>query len=210
MKKYSYGRLIQMSWKRTAEILLKPFSLKKWIMLSIIVLLAGQVSGFNFNINGNRNDFEKMFGQAQNDPEKISGQASKIAPVERIIPDDLSMQGIRSLLIPSDPKKAIFLLMIIGSVLLLLGLLLFLWMWVQANFSFVFIESVVKNDASFRVPFHKNKPQGNSYLMWNIFFSSAAILLLSVIIIPPVVTIVKSGMLTGRTALEIARIFSII
>jgi len=201
MKKYSYGRLIHMSWKRTAEILFRSFSIKKWIMLGIIVLLAGQVGGFNFNINGNKADFEKAITQ-------ITKGAS--VPADLSSSEGPSMPNIRTLLAFGNPKKAILLLMIIGSVLLLLGVLLFLWMWVQANFSFVFVESVVKNDASFRVPFHKNKPQGNSYLMWNIFFSSAAILLLSVIIIPPVVTIVKSGMLMGRTAFDMARIFSII
>lgn len=211
MKKYSYGRLVRMSWDRTTVILFRPFNLKKWIMLSIIVLLAGQVGGLNFNTSGNKNDLKKMFSQTQSGSEKISGRASEIAPPKQAIPDNLSTQGISSLPVINNPKKAILPLMIIGGILLLLiGLLLFLWMWVQANFSFVFIESVVKNDASLRAPFHKNKPQGNSYLMWNIFFSSAAILLLLGIIIPPVMTIVKSGMLTGKAAFDVGRIFLII
>ena len=34
MKKYSYGRLIQMSWLKTAEILFKPVVLKKFMRTS--------------------------------------------------------------------------------------------------------------------------------------------------------------------------------
>ena len=60
MKKYSYGRIIQMTWLKTSEILLKPVAFKKWLMLGIIILLAGQMGGFNFNLGGNKNDFNKI------------------------------------------------------------------------------------------------------------------------------------------------------
>lgn len=210
MKTHSYGALIAMSWNRTAEILFKPFNFKKWIILGIIIVLAGQAGGFNFNIGGNKADIEKAINQITKESPSSSGEIAQTAPAGPSAPENLSMPDIRTLPIFSNPKKAMLLVLIVGGVLLLLGLLLFLWMWVQANFSFVFIESVIKNDASIRVPFHRNKPQGNSYLMWNICFSSAAILLLCAIIIPPAAVIMKSGMLTGKAAFDIAKIFSIV
>lgn len=193
-----------MSWQRTAEILFKPFTLKKWIMLGIIVLLAGQIGGFNFNIKGDKNDFNKIAAE-------IAKQASS-APSQAITiePEKSPLEKIRSLPILNDPKKAIPVVLAAGVIIMLLGLIIFLWMWVNANFSFVFIDSVVRNDASLRVPFHRNKPQGNSYLMWNIIFSSVAALILIGILIPPIAAIAKSGMLDGRAAFDILKIFAII
>ena len=191
-----------MTWLKTSEILLKPVAFKKWLMLGIIILLAGQMGGFNFNLGGNKNDFNK-----------IANVITKEMPAPHLpaiasTPKGL-LENIRSMPIFSDPKKAITVVLIIGGILMLLGLLLFLWMWVNANFSFVFIDSVVRNDASLRVPFHRNKQQGNSYLMWNIIFSSAAILILCAIAIPPVRTIFSSGILDGRADFDIAQVFSI-
>ncbi|MDD5681045.1 MAG: hypothetical protein PHI59_07370 [Candidatus Omnitrophica bacterium] len=209
MKKYSYSRLIRMSWDRTAAILFRPFKFKKWIMLGVIVMLAGQMGGLNFNFSGNKSDFAKIASQfAKKMPPPAA--TTETAPADVTVPKDLSMQSIRSLPVFSDPKKSGLLILIVGGVLFLLGSVLFMLMWVKANFAFVFIESVVKDDASFRVPFHRNKPQGNSYLMWNILFSVVVILTLCAITVPPLVNILKSGMLSGKTAFDIAKIFAII
>jgi len=199
-----------MSWDRTAQILFKPLIPKKWIMLGIIIMLAGQMGGFNFNISGNKKNFEKAMNLLTQKAPLSSTVINETAATDLTASKGLDIQRIRSLPIFSDPRSAALLVLIVGGVLLLLGLLLFLWMWVNANFSFVFIESVVKNDASLRVPFHRNKLQGNSYLMWNVLFSSAAVLLLSAIIIPPVIKMVKLGMFRGDAAFDIVKVFSII
>ncbi len=209
-----------MSWDRTDKILFKPFILRKWVMLGIIVLLAGQAAGFNLNAKGNKAEFEKLIKWFTSPEKAVRDQISssgfiKQAAGEAVITGfaaskDQDPQNIRSAPIFRGPEKAVFLVLIIGAISLFLGLFIFLWMWVNANFSFVFIESVVKNDASLRIPFHKNKAQGGSYLGWNIAFSLAALLLLGGIIAQPLIKIAKSGMFASLAAFDIVNAFAII
>jgi hypothetical protein len=48
--------------------------------------------------------------------------------------------------------------------------LLLIFMWLGSRFSFVFIDDIVRNDASIRKPFSDNAVAGNSYFRFNIVF----------------------------------------
>ncbi len=178
MKKHSYGKLIGMSWGWAKEILFRPFILKKWIMLAVIIFLAGQMGGgINLNFNLNRADFEGFIGQIN---EKAPGVVMPQAP-------DLSI----------DPQILTQAIIVGAFIVIFIGIFILLWLWVNSNFSFVFIDSIVRNDASLRVPFHRNKAQGNSYFRWNIVFGLMSLLVFGGIILLPAMQLIRSGAFTA-------------
>src|SRR4030042_3834958 len=81
MKKHSYGKLIRMSWDWTCEVLFRPFNLKKWIMLGIILTLAGQLGSCNLNANLR--------------PDKRGARHAKTVSVDRVSLPRLSPGEIR-------------------------------------------------------------------------------------------------------------------
>lgn len=61
-----------------------------------------------------------------------------------------------------------------GAAVLLLSILFF---WLYSRFSFIFLSSVLKNDASIKAPFGEHRYIGNSFFGWNLFFFLTIILL---------------------------------
>jgi len=214
MEKKSYGKIVNASWDWTREMLFRPFRLKKWIMLYLILLLSGQitagVSNFNFNWP-DKAELEKVTEEFNRQSKGAGGTSGEtgvaepdLAPTEDTLKSDISdlfpfLKDRRSMLI-----AALFVLIVLG----LLGAYMFLWMWVQSNFSFVFIDSVVRNDASFRVPFHRNKTLGSSYFKWRIAVATIASLIFGLLIYLPTSQLIKAGLLRGE--LDIVRAFSVI
>jgi len=177
MKRHSYGKIISMSLSWTKEILFKPFELKKWFVLLIIALLAGQMTySLNFRglNNGGLNRLMNPSGKTAVSPAIVSSQGvgageteAGSAEADARLPV-IELEAVRGFF--RDNPIAV---PIAGGVLIivfLFSIYLLLWMWIQSNFSFVFLESVVKNDASMRVPFHRNKPQGASFFKWRIVY----------------------------------------
>ena len=65
-KKYSFLKMIGLSLDTTVTILFRPFRLKMWIMLGLIVFLAGQLGGGNLNLStkfntGGEHKIRKVF-----------------------------------------------------------------------------------------------------------------------------------------------------
>lgn len=204
MKKHSYGKLIGMSFNWMAEILFRPFNLKKWIMFAVITILAGQLGGgFNFNLGGNRDNLDKIIRavrgassvsnntDSQTEPAAGPDLFGALREAKKLIPRPEIGKKISDLF--KDPKKISAIVFLIVPFILLLLLVIIIWMWVKANFSMVFIDSVVRNDASLRVPFHKNKPQGKSFFLWSMAFSAIVILVLGSIIYCPIAQLIKAG-----------------
>lgn len=73
---------------------------------------------------------------------------------------------------------AIIALAIIGLALMIL------YFWLYSRFSFIFLNSIIKNDASIKAPFRENKSIGNSFFKWNLlFFLSIVIVFLIILFI---------------------------
>lgn len=72
-------------------------------------------------------------------------------------------------------------------------LMIFL-LWLYSRFKFIFLSSIVKNDASIKAPFRENKKTGNSFFKWNIMFmiSIFGILLLMILILIVGILILKN------------------
>jgi len=187
MKRHSYGKLIGMSWSWMIQMLFRPLSLKKWIYLGVIILLAGQMGGgggCNVNLKGGDGNFNKMFEKFQQTP-VTAGSPVEAQSFPESIKEIIASQDGAAIQVPSflQNRQTVILVVAVGGIIVLLAsVFMLLWIWLASNFSFVFIDSVLKNDASFRVPFHRNKYQGNSYFRWNILFSTAIFLVFAAII----------------------------
>ncbi len=186
MKKRSFIEIIRLSWNQMNEILSNPFDLKKWIMLGTIAILAGQFMSFNFNINVNtRKGIEtRQEGAVQTITARVDTQEKREAVV-RVI------KGLLA------EKMFIALAVLMGALIIIV---LLLWTRLGSNFVFVFIESTVLNDASMKVPYHRNNAIGRSYFFWSIslFFISLAVVvpLLGI----PAYSFIKTGVFTAGAA----------
>lgn len=150
--KGNFSEIIRGSWEWTKTVLFRPFSLKKWLFLCIIAILAAEISGFNSNLNLNLPKEEKKEEIAEQGALTISSEAGAIGQA--------GVGWLSAWLIP----------IIIFA--LLIGFLFFLFfIWIYSRFSFIFLSSVANNDASIKKPFRENKFVGNSYFKWNIAYA---------------------------------------
>jgi hypothetical protein len=189
-------------------------------MFAIIIILAGQMGGgFNFNIGGKKADFGKIIDtlrqkmplttEAPPLPETSISHEKRIAAPSKDITSQIDVTS-NSAPFFANTKAMVLFAVIVIPVLLFAGLIILLWMWVGANFSFVFIDSIMRNDASLRIPFHRNKPQGNSYFKWNIVFSSVVLLTFGVIILHLIARLVKVGIFAAKPPINTAQILPMV
>ncbi len=136
-----FGAIIGDSADWTKKVLFHPFNFKKWLILAFIAIMAGSMSnGCNYN-SGNNHQYESQ------------QQESGTCAAPSAAGQDMTAFW------------AVF-----GSVMLFVVALVLLLMWLGSRFAFVFIEDIVKNDASIRRPFADNAVAGNSYFKFNILF----------------------------------------
>jgi len=177
MNGISFKETIGLSWRNTIEVLFKPYSLKKWIFLFIIIALAGNLGGMNLNLDLNLGP-EQQF--------QASGRQAL----------DLIRQSMDIL------KGSPLFLGLLGGAVLASLLALFIWLFVRAVFQFVLVEALARNDASVKAPFNRNRRLGRSYFYWNIIFGSASTILLGGIVAAPVYILYKAGVFTYPSRLN--------
>lgn len=152
-----FGAIIGDSADWTKKVLFRPFNFKKWLILAFIAIMAGSMSnGCNFNSGGD-NHYESQQKQGEGVPlEDGSGCGGGTCAAPSAAGQDLTAFWV-----------------IFGSVMLFIVAILLLFTWLGSRFAFVFIDDIVKNDASIRKPFADNADTGNSYFKFNILFMLA-------------------------------------
>jgi len=196
MKKYSFRQIIGLSFKRTALVLFKPYSLKKWIMLLAIIYLAGYLAGTNLNFNLGKGKQKIEIAQQRIAAKKTNIAEGEQTPVGKI---KAAVDILR--------KNIPFMLVLI-LILALAGIIIPLWLFIKALFHFIFIESLVRNDASVKIPFHRNKSLGKSYFCWNIIFGTVVALLVLGTLGFPVYLLFKAGAFSDISSFDIKSTFS--
>ncbi len=173
-----FGAIIGESVIWTKQVLFKPFNFKKWMVLTFIALMAGSMSnGCNFNPGGghgggNNSHYEQKQEQKQAVPEAAKKQAAAQA-------------------------RVIITTIVIIAVIFIALMVIF--MWLGARFSFVFLEDVIKNDASIKAPFGANADVGNSYFRFNIVFVTAFFAVLGFLVYLIIAALIKSGLINVST-----------
>ncbi len=150
------------AFHRTADLLFKPFSFKRWVQLVLIAWLAGALfGGFSLNWNTRSNQ------APQNEEQTVSKR--KAAPLNAALSRQVERQHEKkywfehSLLktfrnesgqIPSWYMNVIVWPLLIFVVLLILALLL-AWIWLASRFQFVWLHAVQTGEVGIRRAFRK-------------------------------------------------------
>lgn len=185
-----FGEIISSSMKRTTTVLFKPFDLKKWMLFILIAFLAGSLSnGCNLNLN---NNFQEATNQEQSRTEQDTFKAPETGANQPLSPE----------------QRRFVITLVIILVAAVVALIIFL-MWLGARFSFVFLEDVVKNDASIKAPFKANRDSGNSYFLFNFSAMSLILVLFAGIVYLGGISLVKADVF-AKTVTNIKQVMEIL
>jgi len=186
MEKITESLIASIEW--AATLCFRPFKFKKWIILSFCALMAGYLAGgsYNFSLpNDYKQEVKKQVSHAQSakpssfSPEKIIGKAA-------------------------DKIKGH--LFIAGSLVLVFLLIILLSYWLWARFQFIFLENVIKNDASIRGHFRKHKAAGNSLFGFSLIIGFLTLLLLGLIVVTGFNAVIKTGVFTEGPKVGILKV----
>jgi hypothetical protein len=141
------------AFNHTIKMLFKPFNYIKWLKLGLVAFLVSFSSGgMNFNFNMPFND-KSSFNMEQ--------QLNNI------------IQWIQN--------NLIFTIIIGVSALLIITIIWTIIIYFSSRFSFVFLESVVKNNVQIKQYYKSNKSNGWSYFLWQMIFTPTALLIIMLI-----------------------------
>ncbi len=176
-----FGAIIGESAEWTKFALFKPFNFKKWMALTFIALMAGSMSnGCNFNTgSGWNNSHHYEQKQAQAPQGAAGGQAQAVTPLMTQKPSH---------------EDVVLISVVIGTIIIFIFVIVILFSWLASRFSFVFLEDVIKNEASIDGPFAANADVGNSYFRFNIVFIAVFLAIFGFLMYLAVAALIKSGL----------------
>jgi hypothetical protein len=167
----SFGNIIKESFGWMGQVLFKTFSLKKWVALTFIAMMAGYLS---FNFNGNMNSFTGGNNRGFNTCPRSSFlmQAEGIAEADdavdaAIYEDDIIIEDADE----SSELAEFFNPLTISIIGVIFLALMILFMWLNSRFKFIFVEDIIKNDASIKAPWSFNAFIGNQLFLLNLIYT---------------------------------------
>lgn len=226
MRTVTFSKLINDSWERTRVILFRPVIVKKWLLLLLITFLAGQYAGggcrLNLNLPGPTREEtqetrvesrEKGVGVLEENAGKVrpvkTGSESPEAELSELTKAKQVLREKCSRILKDRRLLMLFIAAGISGLLIIIAVFVLLT-WLGARFSFIFIESVVKNDASIKRPFRENKIIGNSLFIWYLVVSIFFLLLWGLSIGALIFTLFKAGVFAQGAEVGLLKIFAII
>ena len=170
--KYDVGAIISRTFSWWVQVLFKTFSLKKWLILTFVAIMAGSI-GFNYRANapmgpGGQCPSTAFYSQLieaeayaqDNQADKDSGFFDDEGPLG---------PKIKALITAPESRPAVI---GISAAAMVLFIIVVVFMWLSARFQYIFIDDVVRNDASVKPPWRRFKNEGNSlfafYLIINL------------------------------------------
>lgn len=183
-----FSEIISESIEWTGTVLFRPFRVKKWLLLTFVALLAGQLSS-SLNSSSNYSPDKKQAQAATQDISQtpVSSQENTGKPVI----DSLRLVKQKTIKFTSNSK---FVPIVWGVGILSFLLVLFV-SWLSSRATFVFIDDVLNNDASIRAPFRKFKKLGNSLFGFFLVAGSIFLALLGFLLWGAFVSLMKAGVL---------------
>lgn len=199
-----FDEIISASLEWTSSVLFRPFSPKKWLILTFVAFLAGSIACGNSNLNFQDRGNRTKEASAAQQYEKKSFQAAKIETPEQKPP---SKEEVKSFFEKSAAGPVVFIIIsaVIAGIILSIILL-----WICSRFYFIFLEDVVKNDASIAVPFKNNKAIGNSFFKFNLIFLFLLICIIALIVFLGFVSLSNIGAFNKNASLGFWKILSAI
>ena len=181
----SFREIIKDSFQWMVTVLFKTFNLKKWIAFTFIAIIAGYLSfNSNFNIPNNKTDnnalqtcpsagiiFQSLGLAEAEESEEVISLGMEQEPIE----DMTEAKGLERFF--DEPADYI----VVGIVGVILMIIMVLFIWLNSRFKFIFIEDIVKNDGSIKLPWANNAYIGNQLFLFNLFFTIAYLSILGLI-----------------------------
>ncbi len=169
-----FGDVISSSAKWAVKCLFRPFNFKKWLVLAFVALMAGCLgngcnipSGGGNHYENNRKDVCVAEVIKTPAPDRVSGKSC--APSS---PESKYANTMSALITPIT----------IAIIVSMLAVFI-VFMWLSCRFIFIFLEGVIKDDASIAAPFSANKKEGNSLFKFDLSFTAIAILVIGLMVI---------------------------
>ncbi len=193
----SFGAIIKDSFQWMITVLFKPFNYRKWIALTFIAIMAGYLS-FNMNFNLPSN--------------KMINNATRTCPSAGIILQSLGLaeaeeaQEVISLEMEQEPIEDVAEVSEVGGFLdepadyivagvigVVFIIIMIVFTWLSSRFRFIFIEDIVKNDGSIKLPWSNNVFIGNQLFLFNILYTFAYLASIGLIIFRGYVSLAVLG-----------------
>ncbi len=199
-----FDEIISGSLEWTVTVLFRPFSPKKWLILGFVALMAGALMGGNLNLRSGSRDYRVK----ETKTEELSPQKSIEKSKTPAVPAKVRLKNaIKSYL--RDMRGSGFTGIFIGVVFILF-IILIIFIWLGARFHFIFLEDVIKNDASIVLPFKSNKGIGNSFFQFNILFLLIFAIVFGLIIFGCILALIKIGAFNQQVSPDFLKILSVI
>lgn len=190
-----FTELISESIDRVKQILLKPFNFKKWLILGFIALMAGYLGGGGSGGGGN----SSKFNTAKDAKAQVEQSQSSLDSLDK--PSLESTNNFAKTGLVRWPVP-----IIIGAVILILALVI-VFGWLGARFNFVFLEAIIKDDASIVKPFKANAMIGNSFFVFNLILGLIILLLIALIVGPCLWQLSTLGVFNEGSLVPASKIF---
>lgn len=198
----NFSQIINGSLEWAATVTFRPFKPKKWLILGFVALMGGYIYGGGRINLPNPPPREEQRGV---ETKKTSAPANALSPAKKSTQtaDDefdrfitQAKEGIKNPLVIS----------VIIVVILLFVSFMVLMTWLTSRFRFIFLEDVVKNDASLRAPFARNKIQGNSLFWFYLAFAVIVFIILGIFAFIVYLVFIKSGVFNHPTGSDVLQI----
>ncbi|MDO8535593.1 MAG: hypothetical protein Q7S30_01070 [Candidatus Omnitrophota bacterium] len=177
MRNIRMASLIGESFDRTIEILFRPFSMRKWLRLTLIALLAGMLLGGGGSGGGNNRSTKPNAGKVAASDMKTAGtDESKAAPAPAAAAPS-----------PEAARRSFIMIasIVVAAAVFLIFFLLYMT-WIGARLKFVWLNSIIKNTDAIMEPYSRHRREGSSFFGLSLIlltvFISALCLLIGVII----------------------------
>jgi len=182
--KIKYTDVLNSSVEWTKAVLLRPFNMKKWVILTFVALMAGTLmnNSFNFQIPSSASKDKKVQSEKVI---KATPEADKKAPASRL----------------SLPLIVLIVFVVMAFAVL--------FTWLSSRFDFVFLDNIVKNNASIKIPFRANRKIGNSLFLFNLAMIAVFFISLGVLFLPFILILWKTNFSGQDPAAALMQIFSV-
>lgn len=198
-----FSEVINSSLEWAATVTFRPFNPKKWLILGFVSFMAGYMaSGCNLNLPKEKYQQTNKKAEAA----EVSGLTFSNSTASQIKEQSPTAFEKRLKNFFRQTAPSVIIAIIITSGIIILAILI-LMMWLSSRFSFIFLENVVKNDASIRIPFRTHKEIGNSLFLFSLVLALIFIVLLGIIIFMLFFALIKMGVFGKTPTMGFLKIF---
>ena len=168
----SLDRVLTRAWTRMVQILFRPFSIERWLMLGFccwMLSLSGDISTIlNIGSNALSHDAADTASHAP---------ADKLAALDNVLngTDGSFLQRLGTELL-WEPAAVQGWSLFIGIAAPLIVILLVVCYWLYCRFEFVFLDDLMRDSTEIRKPWNEFRSIGNSYFAGSLLVTAALFL----------------------------------